>query len=216
MNHPVRGAGSSGTSRAGVVRMLCVTVLGVAALGALVLFPAPALAADGPLVEAYSPPTGSADISTLWAPWVKFTIPIDVATVTGDTFFLTPLGSSTKVPATLTLHRRPETGHAHPHDPAGQRHHLSGHGDRGHQGHPQQPAAIPLGLDLHRGGGRSARHLRGRPAWSPLLHRHPGPVRGRHSRRRDRPARPGVPAEQPGVAAAVRQDDLRCPRTHGD
>ena len=34
--------------------------------------------------------------------WVKFTTPIDATTLTSDTFYLTPLGGSTKVPATLT------------------------------------------------------------------------------------------------------------------
>jgi hypothetical protein len=102
MDRSVRGPRDAGTLCAGGVRMLCFIVLVVAALGAIALFPAPAPAADGPAVEAYSPPTGETNVSTLWAPWVKFTIPIDTTTLTADTFYLTPLGSSTKVPATLT------------------------------------------------------------------------------------------------------------------
>lgn len=104
MGQLIRRPCSVGTLRALVVRMLCVAILTVVAFGAATLLPAPALAADGPVVEAYSPPIGDTNISTLWAPWVKFktSIPIDVATLTADTFYLTPLGSSAKVPATLT------------------------------------------------------------------------------------------------------------------
>ena len=91
MHRPVRG-----------MRMLCFAILVVAALGAAALFPAPALAADGPVILAYSPLTGAIYISTLEAPWVKFSTAIDLATLTADTFYLTPLGSSTKVPAALT------------------------------------------------------------------------------------------------------------------
>lgn len=84
--------------------MLCVAILTVAAFGAATLLPAPTLAADGPRALAFSPPEGAPDISPLLPIWVKFdtSVPIDVTTLTADTFYLTPLGSSTKVPATLT------------------------------------------------------------------------------------------------------------------
>lgn len=103
MNRPVRYPRSVGSLRPGVVRVLCVTILVVAAIGALALFPAPTLAAVGPAAQAFSPPAGAPDISTLVAPWIKFTTAIDVATLTADTFYLTPLDSSVKVPATLTF-----------------------------------------------------------------------------------------------------------------
>ncbi len=82
--------------------MLCVTMLVVAALGAAALFPAPTRAAVGPVAQAFSPPAGAINISPLLPIWVKFTTPIDATTLTSDTFYLTPLGGSTKVPATLT------------------------------------------------------------------------------------------------------------------
>jgi len=85
-----------------VVRVLCATILLVAALGAGALRPAPTSAAVGPVAQAFSPPAGATDISPLLPIWVKFSTPIDAATLTADTFYLTPLGSSTKVPATLT------------------------------------------------------------------------------------------------------------------
>ena len=102
MNRPDRRPRSARIPRAAVLRVLCVTILVVAALGAATLFPAPAIAAVGPVAQAFSPPAGATNMSTLSAPWVKFTTPIDEATLTADTFYLTPLGSSAKVPATLT------------------------------------------------------------------------------------------------------------------
>jgi len=102
MNRPVQGPSSAATPRAEVVRLLCVAILVVAALGGAALSPAPALAVVAPAAQAFSPPADAIDISPLLPIWVKFTMPIDVATLTADTFYLTPLGSSVKVPATLT------------------------------------------------------------------------------------------------------------------
>jgi Bacterial Ig-like domain/S-layer homology domain len=103
MNRPSPRPRSAGAPRAGVVRVLRVTMMMVAAaLGAATLFPAPTIAAVGPVAQAFSPPAGAVDISPLLPIWVKFKTPIDVATLTADTFYLTPLGSLTKVPATLT------------------------------------------------------------------------------------------------------------------
>ena len=102
MNRPVRRPRSAVTPRAGVGRVLCIAVLMVAAIGATALFPAPTPAAVGPVAQAFSPPAGAINISPLLPIWVKFTTPIDATTLTADTFYLTPLGDSTKVPATLT------------------------------------------------------------------------------------------------------------------
>jgi len=102
MDRPVRRPRSGGTPRAGVAKTLCVAILVIAAFGAAAVSPAPTLAAVGPAAQAFSPPADAIDISPLLPIWVKFTTPIDVATLTADTFYLTPLGSLTKVPATLT------------------------------------------------------------------------------------------------------------------
>lgn len=106
MDRSVRGTRGVGTECAAVVRvstcMLCVVILTLAVFGTGTLLPAPALAADGPRAIAYSPPADALDISPVLPIWVKFTTAIDLATLTADTFYLTPLGSSAKVPATLT------------------------------------------------------------------------------------------------------------------
>lgn len=68
----------------------------------LIVCPTFAAPTTGPAVEAYSPPAGAVNVSTLWVPWVKFTAPIDPATLTSDTFFMTPVGSPLKVPAALS------------------------------------------------------------------------------------------------------------------
>ena len=53
--------------------------------------PAPALAADGPNIMAYSPPTGLVDVSPDIRPWLKFTEPIDQSTVTDATLYVQDL-----------------------------------------------------------------------------------------------------------------------------
>lgn len=87
------------------VRVTAVTrTLGLiigAAVVFLVLAAAPARAA-GPTILAYSPPADSPlsqMMSPLAKPWVKFSEPIDMTTVTPATFYMTKQGSAVKVPA---------------------------------------------------------------------------------------------------------------------
>ena len=81
---------------------LAVALLALVLLTVALLIPAPAAGITGPAVEAYSPPAAATNVSTLWAPWVKFTTAINPTTLTSSTFYLNPLGSPEKVPASLS------------------------------------------------------------------------------------------------------------------